>query len=283
MNPVFRHLGRLIPRNLRNWFKSPSRTLRWWILSRQPDVTYAVPGGDCSFRCPPLAVENAFRGQFEDPEQTVEFRDFLELIRPIRSPLFFDLGTHFGLFSHVVMARSGGEGRAIAVDPAGTACSMVRRIASLNGWTDRLTVIQAAMGGESGEVEMVDGGVLLAGYFMEAVDQPQGDRIRVPRVTIDELVHRIGCKPDLIKIDIEGFERDVFEGATETLTGASIPVCLEIHNRYIRDAGGDPAQLLEKLRQMGYTRWTAGGRTITAEEILVRDLIRIVIRRAEVD
>lgn len=278
MSSLTRSLGRILPRGLRNQVKSPLRTLRWWRLSRQPDQEFRPTGAGCSFRCPPLAIEHAFRHQFEDPEQATEFAEFLELVRPLKAPLFFDLGTHFGLFSHVLLARCGPDARVVAVDPSGVACSMVRRIAAANGWTDRLEVVQAAMGGTLGEVEMVDGGVLLAGYFMAAADQPASDRIRVPRITIDELVRRAGRVPDLIKIDIESFELEVFDGAKKSLMGGRIPLCLEIHNRYIRERGGDPRDVLKKLTGLGYTRWTTGGKIITDTEILQPDLIRIVVR-----
>lgn len=281
MNSLTRSVGRLLPRRLRNYVKSPLRTLQWWWLSCQPDQMYRPEGAGCSFRCPPLAIKHAFRHQFGDPEQAAEFAEFLELLRPITAPLFFDLGSHFGLFSHVVMARGGSNARAVAVDPSGAACSMVRRIAIANGWTNRLEVVQGAMGGTDGEVEMVDGGVMLAGYFMAAADQPPGDRIRVPRLTIDELVRRVGRLPDLIKIDIESFEIEVFDGAAKTLGGSQIPVCLEIHNRYIRERGADPAVVLQRLTALGYTRWTIGGRSAAAAEILRPELIRIVARRGD--
>ena len=281
MNRLTQAVGRWLPRRWRNQLKSPARTLRWWRKSRQPDQDYSPVGAGCHFRCPPLAVEYAFQHQFNDPEQAVEFADFLELLRPLPAPLFFDLGAHFGLFSHVVLAKGGPSARAVAVDPSGTACSMIRHIAAINGWTDRLEVIQGAMGGTLGEVEMVDGGVMLAGYFMAAADQPAGDRVRVPRLTIDELVRRVGGRPDLIKIDIESFEQEVFDGAAATLTGASISLCLEVHNRYIRDAGKDPKVVLQKLSALGYTRWTMGTRTVSAEEILKPDLVRIVARRGD--
>jgi len=268
----------MLPRGLRNQVKSPVRSFRWWWLSRQPDREFHPDGANCSFRCPPLAIELAFRNQFADAAQAVEFADFLNLLRPMTSPLLFDLGAHFGLFSHVVMALGGPRARAIAVDPSGVACSMVRRIASTNGWTDRLEVLQAAVGGSVGEVEMVDGGVLLAGYFMAAADQPPSDRTRVPRLTIDELVRRAGRLPDLIKIDVESFELEVFDGAAKTLTGSGIPVCLEIHNQYIRERGSDPALVLDRLTALGYTDWTVGGRQVAAPEILKPDLIRIVAR-----
>jgi len=244
------------------------------------DCDYHPAGTQKSFRCPPLAIEHAFQHQFNDPAQALEFADFIELIQPLQAPLFFDLGAHFGLFTHVLLAGGGPRARAVAVDPSGVACSMVRRIAAANGWSERLEVIQGAIGGADGELEMVDGGVMLAGYFMAAADQPSGDRIRVPRLTIDELVRRVGRTPDLIKIDIESFELEVFDGAHRTLAGARIPLCLEIHNRYIRERGANPAEVLEKISALGYTRWTIRNRALSAAEILKPDLIRIVARGA---
>ena len=279
MNNFVRRLGQKVPRRWRNYLKSPGKAVRWWWLARQPDRRYQPQNADSSFLCPPLAVEHAFRFQFLDAEQAAEFREFVDLLRPLKDPLFFDLGCHFGLFSHVMLALSKPAGRALAVDPSGTACAMVRHIAAANSWTSRLEVIQAAVGGKSGELEMVDGGVMLAGYFMAASDQPPGDRIRVPLVTIDDLTRRAGRKPDVVKIDIESFELEAFDGAPETLGGGEIPICLEMHNRYLRDRKADPRQVLAKIAALGYRHLTCGGQPISADAILARDLIRIVARK----
>ena len=278
MNQVLRRIARLVPRSVRNHLKAPQQSLRWWWDSQRPPVTYS-PGFNWSFRCPELAVKSAFHLQTDDPPQAGEFAEFMALIKPLRDPLFFDIGCHFGIFSFAVMDHCGPASRAVAIDPSATATGMVKRIAKLNGWSSRIQVLQAAMGDRPGELEMVDGGVMCAGYYTLPSDQPKSDRIVVPQRTIDELTREGGRAPDLVKIDVEGFEPEVLVGGRETLGSGDIPLCLEVHNQYLRDRNVDPALVLTLLAELGYTQFTSAGRPIAAADINLGEIVRIVARK----
>ncbi len=278
MNPALRAVARLIPRNLRSHLKAPRQSLAWWRASKLPPVDYS-PGFGWSFRCPELAVKAAFHLQTDDPPQAAEFAEFMALASTFRNPLFLDIGCHFGIFSFAVVDRCGPGARAVAIDPSGSACAMARRIAELNGWTPRLEVLQAAAGDAPGQLEMIDGGVMCAGYFTLPADQPKADRVVVPQKTIDGLAADWGRKPDLVKIDVEGFEREVLVGGRETLGSGDIPVCLEIHNHYMRDRGVDPSSVTAELHRLGYRRFTCGGKGVDESEFQRGDIIRIVARK----
>jgi FkbM family methyltransferase len=278
MNSALRAVARLIPRSLRNHLKSPRQSWAWWRASRRPPVQFS-PGFGLAFQCPELAVTAAFHLQQDDPEQAAEFAEFMTLATEFRDPLFFDIGCHFGIFSFAVVDRFGPGAKAIAIDPSNSACAMVRRIAEINGWTQRIDVLLAAAGEKTGELEMVDGGVQCAGYFMLPADQPKRDRIVVPQKTIDSLAAEYGRKPDIVKIDVEGFEREVLIGGRQTLEGGAIPICLEIHNHYMRDRGLDPACVTEELLRLGYRRFTCAGKSIDPSQFQRSGIIRIVARK----
>ncbi len=278
MNHLLRRIGRWVPRSLRNHLKAPQQSLRWWLSSRRPAITCS-PGYDWSFRAPELAVKSAFHLQTDDPPQAAEFAEFMALIKGFQDPLFFDIGCHFGIFSFAVVDRCGPGAQAVAIDPSSTACEMVRRISKLNGWTDRVEVLQMAMGDRIGDLEMVDGGVVCAGYFMLPGDQPKRDRVVVPQQTIDGLAHQRGRSPDLVKIDVEGFELEVLMGGRATLVSGDIPLCLEVHNHYLRERNVDPRSILRTLEEFGYRQLTCGGRAISPEDILIGDIVRVVARK----
>ncbi len=271
-------MARLVPRNLRNHLKAPRQSFAWWRASRRPPVSYS-PGYGWTFRCPRLAVDAAFHLQTDDPPQAAEFAEFMALIEGYRDPLFLDIGCHFGMFSFAVVAKCGPKARAVAIDPSASACAMATRIAGINGWKDRIEVLRAAAGDVPGELEMIDGGVMCAGYFTLPADQPKRDRVVVPQLTIDELAGRWKRPPDIVKIDVEGFEREVLVGGTRTLSSGDIPVCLEIHNHYMRDRGLDPASVGEQLLALGYRRFTRGGEAISPAAFQEGDIVRIVARK----
>ncbi len=281
MNNLLRQLARLLPRRLRNVLRAPGRALRWWWQDRQSDVQFS-PGHGWSLRCPPRAVEGAFHLQLDDPPQVAEFSEFMEAISAFKNPFFIDIGCHYGLFSFALVDRCGPEAQAIAIDPSGSACAMVRRISAANGWVPRIQVQCAAAGDRVGELEMVDAGVMSAGYFVLPTDQPARDRVRVPVHTIDELVAKTGRIPELIKIDVESFEGEVLSGGENTLMSGNPLLFLEMHNRLMRDRGVDPAGVLALLRRFGYAQFACSGHKVGDAEILAPEIIRIVARKAGV-
>lgn len=268
---------RVLPRRLRTFLRAPGTTAGLWWKTRR-EVRHEVRPG-WVLTCPRAAVDGAFHLQHDDPEQAAEFDEFLGVIRPLRDPLFLDLGCHFGLFSFAVARHCGPGSRCVAVDPSGLACDMVRRIRDRNGWGEQIEVLQAAAGDRLGEMELVDAGAPAAGYFVPPRDQPAADRTRVPMITVDELTRRAGRMPSVVKIDVESYEHEVLHGATRTLEAPGVVWCLELHNEFMRMRGVDPSDVLGTLAAHGYRDLRCDGRTIGPSEILARDLIRIVARR----
>jgi len=275
MNNLAKGVARLLPRSVRNFLRAPGRALRWRWQQGQPAVSFSPVNG-WSFRCPPSAVEGAFHLQLDDPPQVAEFAEFMRAINAYRSPLFFDIGCHFGLFSFAVVDRCGNASRAVAIDPSGLACAMVRRIAETNGWGSKIQVLCAAAGSQRGEIEMIDAGATSAGYFVLPTDQPARDRVRVPVRTIDDLAAEVG-PPDLIKIDVEGFEGEVLAGAEKTLDQGRCLLFLEMHNRLMRDRNADPAAVLGQLAKFGYVHFSCAGNPVDERQILAEEIIRIVV------
>jgi len=68
----------------------------------------------------------------------------------------------------------------------------------------------------------------------------------VPTVTVDAVVELIGFSPDVLKIDVEGAEFRVLQGAYDTLTKTSPIIFLSVHSSDLRSA------CLNYLRELGY-------------------------------
>ena len=85
---------------------------------------------------------------------------------------------------------------------------------NLSGWPHRISIRQAALGGHSGVGLVVDGGRRSVDHRVELVEGP-GDaaagQLRVPITTLEELMASVDADQiDLLKMDIEGSEHDVF-------------------------------------------------------------------------
>lgn len=78
--------------------------------------------------------------------------------------------------------------------------------------------------------------------------------IKVPAETLDSfLVRYPNCKPDLIKIDVEGFESNVLLGASETLKKHKPVLFLEVNDLFLNRAGSSANELFSILNSHGYS------------------------------
>jgi FkbM family methyltransferase len=265
-----------VPRSVRNWLRSPSRSAEWlWDSGR-----FAVGATrslqfrpDWSVVCHPRAYKTALRAQVEDPEQAAEFHSFLSHCE--RGMVLFDIGAHFGLFS---LAAAHYEGKSIAVDPSPAAIHMVETQAKLNRHTDSIRTVRAAVSDSCGEIDMLAGGVFSDDYFIISRGRSKSDLTRLEAITIDKMAQDFGT-PSHIKIDVEGHEASVLRGARATLSSASPVLFVELHNEIVISGGGNPDEALDELDRMGYAVFGVDGKPISREAIFKKPIIRIVAKR----
>lgn len=149
------------------------------------------------------------------------------LLGRLEGDTVFDIGANGGLLAEV-FAQNFQE--VIAVEPC------AESYARLWDTPANVTPVFCAVSDRKGTVDLVEAeraiglGELVTGDSLPAPWGPAVGARTVPCVTVDELTGRFGL-PDLIKIDTEGHELHVIEGASETL--ASDPrLVIEIHSAH---------------------------------------------------
>lgn len=266
-----------VPRPLRNWLRSPSRSTLWlWDASRfylgTTKRLHFPPSW--SLICHPHAYRVAYEAQIADPEQREEFENFL--LQCSDRMFLLDIGAHFGMFS---LAAAHFGGKAVAIDPSPIATRMIARQSALNGLSDSIRIVQAAVSDEAGAVEMISSGVFSDGYFKIIRGRPKSELTRTEAVTIDQLVSQYG-PPTHIKIDVEGQEAAVLRGGRTALDEFSPILFLELHNEMVIAEGDDPNLALNELTQLGYETFAIKGNSLGRDVILQQPIIRIVAARA---
>jgi len=223
--------------------------------------------------CHPGAYRAAYESQIGDPEQREEFQNFMRHCS--RGMYFLDIGAHFGIFS-LVAAQLGGK--AVAVDPSPMATRMIAKQADLNGLTDSIRIIQAAVSSESGSIEMLNCGVFSSGYFKFSQGRAKSELTRTRATTIDEIADQYGA-PTHIKIDVEGHEAATLRGGRKTLDRYSPLLFLELHNQMIASEGGDPTLAFDELVKLKYETFAHDGNRLDRAAILRKPLTHIVATR----
>jgi len=155
----------------------------------------------------------------------------------------FDIGAHQAVLALVLADIVGPTGRVIAVEAERHNVTVGRRNLELNPELP-VTLVAAACSGRSGRIAFEDSlnGHISAGRI--------GVR-RVRAVTIDELADTYGV-PDVVYLDIEGFELQALGGAERTLVNGATFV-IEVHGGgQLEATGGSAVELAHLLASRGY-------------------------------
>lgn len=158
--------------------------------------------------------------------------------------VFVDVGANVGTTTLAALERFD---RAIAVEAEPRNAALLRANAALNRLEDRVTVVEAACSSTHGEVELR----LSRGHHGgHAVGRPKAgeESLRVPAITLDELVANAGVAPadvGLVWMDVGGHEEEVLRGGA-SLLAARVPVVAEIRPK--------TATGIERLLAGRYTR-----------------------------
>ncbi len=152
------------------------------------------------------------------------------IVRP--GDVVFDIGANAGIISIDLAAHLNGNLRLIAFEPIPSLARAVALSAALNGLSDRVTVYEAMLGSKEGEASLY-----IPRHAVHASARPRERgvlELRPPRelkrpvYTLDALVGAGTIPaPDFIKVDVEGFELEVFRGAGEVLRSRMPPVVFE--------------------------------------------------------
>lgn len=162
-----------------------------------------------------------------------------EALRRCAGPgtIVWDVGANVGFFS-LLAARLGAVVHAFEPVPA-TAAALRANVAA-NGFGERIQVHEAAVGARSGEAPFLVVDEASWSHLADRGEHPRTrTRVRVPVVALDDLDLP---PPDVVKIDVEGSELAVLEGARTLLAEHAPRLIVELH-----ETNAELCDLLEPL------------------------------------
>lgn len=266
-------LKKIVPRPLWRLAKSLSRTLDLLAADRSLQICadHDIGSGAIAFSddlivwCPDNAVANAiFRWHFFERTHRAEIRNFLTLSEGCTN--LIDLGASGGIFS-VVFARSRAGYNILSVEPDQPSLAILEQTRARNHspgnyWTIEPSLLSDAArsviyesSGYGGEIAHPTNRARLAARLNRAEYQTNSRTTE----TLISLVDRTGFKPDVIKLDIEGYEYEVICSSSELLQKFRPRLALELHVERLRDRGLDATRVLGVLGDIGYRGFPGGG------------------------
>lgn len=198
----------------------------------------------------------AFKARFRD--QVAELRAIKRAVRP--DDTVCDIGANKGSYTYW-LSRWVPRGRVIAFEPQAELATYLQRACVRLGMKN-VTVEAKAVYSQSGTLGLfIPGGKDSPGATLSAkAASPEGGRrVSVPVVALDEYFSaetRIG----VLKIDVEGAEKGIFEGAMRILTQQSPLLVFECENRHLES--GSVLDVFRFLEELGYAGQFICGRTL---------------------
>jgi FkbM family methyltransferase len=161
-----------------------------------------------------------------------------------------DVGALHGLFS-LAFAYGRPDVRAFAVEPGLTACEVIKAHIRMNAISN-ITLLTTAVSDHSGDLEMVARGPHMEALPIGADQTDQRDAVSFQVTTLDRLCEEMNLHPDLLKIDVEGYELKVLKGSERVLREDGPTIFLELHPGEMLKFGQTALELVAYLRELGY-------------------------------
>ncbi len=184
------------------------------------------------------------------------------LIRKIVNPddYVLDIGANIGYFTAILAECVGGKGKVYSVEGLPYLCNLLRKAKRFNTWK-MVTVCPYVLSNAFGTVNFLVNSVNPGGSCIVSEEEALYHKkirrqsiVEMPTTTLDELMLNYYAVPriDFIKMDVEGAEASILQGAQNVLARFRPKMTLEFSPQRYRDQGIDPVAMLQELVNRGY-------------------------------
>ena len=186
-----------------------------------------------------------FYGTYEPEVASVLY----DHIRPGRHAI--DVGANVGIHT-LRMALAAQSGRVLACEPTATLCERLQANLALNH-TANVSVHAVAVSARSGVLALYSSRAPFSYFTCDPEDAISRSPEMVCAVTLDDLVEAEAMSGiDVIKIDTDGFEGAVLDGAERLLAREHPALVFEYAADHWARAGYSWPQVLDRLARLGY-------------------------------
>lgn len=158
--------------------------------------------------------------------------------------LVIDVGANVGFFALRFAKWVGAEGKVIAIEPERQNCANLTGALAREGVAQRVDVREAVAAAAPGSMLLEINPLHPADHKLSR----DGTGVAVDAVTLDGLVRECGgLSPSLIKIDVQGAEMLVLQGAAAILKASRPALFVELHEEGLNRFGTSVAAILTHL------------------------------------
>lgn len=193
-----------------------------------------------------VAPSLIYNGTF-DPFETLVFRS---LLKPGMTVM--DIGANVGYFSLIASSVVGPSGKIFAFEPQPRMFRLLKANLRINGCMN-VEPIKCAITAAPGSVRLfVDGSNQGAHSLASGNLIKRGMTLDVAADSVDHFLASRNVSVDLFKIDTQGAEGLITQGARNAFSRPGTKIIMEFWPWGLRNIGSDPMALLRDLEGMGF-------------------------------
>ncbi|GIK83873.1 MAG: hypothetical protein BroJett025_04950 [Patescibacteria group bacterium] len=165
--------------------------------------------------------------------------------------LVIDVGANIG--SESILAASKGKNvKVFAFEPTDSLIPLLKENIAINGFSKRVEIIQKAVSKKNGKIKFVLEAESEINHIASENIEDKNVKI-VNCITLDTFVKEKGINYiDFLKVDVEGAELFVFQGAKNCFRENKISIILFELNKKIADFGYKSKELIELLKNNNF-------------------------------
>jgi FkbM family methyltransferase len=251
----------LFPLQQRIFWKNVRKRRAEWSsrLSKAKEVSFSVsPSIQISLDPADELSQHIYSGAFEWEE-----REWLAgVLKP--GDVFYDIGANIGYFSLLASEWCGSNGKVISFEPVSKTFNRLKKNIQENPGLNNIRFFQVAASDLEEEREIYislngkDAWNSLAG---NAVAKQEATTEKIKTIPVDRIREKENLPaPTIMKIDVEGWEVHVLQGAMETLRISRPKLLIEFTRENLHTAGTSGAQLAETIHSLNYTLYSYNAR-----------------------
>ena len=235
------------PLTAKHRFKTFIQFIRWQIGSRLVPGVVAVNFVNKTR----LLVETGMTGATGSIYAGLhEFEDMSFVLHLLRKEdVFLDIGANIG--SYTIIASGAVGAKSISIEPIPSTFEHLLDNINLNNIREKVSVLNIGLGSENGILRFTSDFDTI-NHVITKTDVGV-NTINVQVKILDEILSNI--EPQLIKIDVEGFETNIIKGATKVLSNSSLMAVIMELNGSGERYGFDENELHQIMLGYGFKNY----------------------------
>jgi len=180
-------------------------------------------------------------------KRLIEARDAKALLKYVPAgSCVIDVGANIGFFTLQFAQQVGNNGHVIALEPEAHNFRQLEQQVRGAGLSGRVTLLEAVAAAQAGELH------LQLDPYHPANHKISDQGVAVRAVTLDALALMQSLPVALVKIDVQGAEMQVLDGAMDLLNRHHPALFVEVDDQALQGFGTSATALLQRLLELGY-------------------------------